>query len=132
VSVRAIAISLKIPDNTAYTALVALRRLGVVAEAVDRSDIYIFDDGGDVASLVARVKSDERIFNPNKHRLTVLDTDGPRTGETWIARTNEGAQRDRFVAWRLFDAQGEPVTQAVLAAAADRLLCNPSIERALF
>jgi phosphoribosylformylglycinamidine (FGAM) synthase PurS component len=133
VSVRAIAISLKIPDNAAYTTLVALRRLGVAVEAVDRSDIYVFDDGGDVASLVDRVKADERIFNPNKHRLTVLETESPRGGETWIARTQDGvAQRERFVGWRLFDAQGEPATQAVLASAADRLLCNPAIEQALF
>jgi phosphoribosylformylglycinamidine (FGAM) synthase PurS component len=133
VSVRAIAISLKIPDNAAYTTLVALRRLGVAVEAVDRSDIYVFDDGGDVASLVDRVKADERIFNPNKHRLTVLETESPRSGETWIARTQDGvAQRERFVGWRLFDAQGEPATQAVLASAADRLLCNPAIEQALF
>jgi phosphoribosylformylglycinamidine (FGAM) synthase PurS component len=133
VSVRAVAISLKIPDNAAYTTLVALRRLDVAVEGVDRSDIYMFDDGGDVASLVERVKSDERIFNPNKHRLTVLETDGPRNGETWIARTQDGvAQRDRFVAWRLLDTHGDPVEQSVLAAAADRLLCNPAIERALF
>jgi phosphoribosylformylglycinamidine (FGAM) synthase PurS component len=133
VSVRAIAISLKIPDNAAYTTLVALQRLGIAIEGVDRSDIYMFDDAGDVASLVDRVKADERIFNPNKHRLTVLETDEPRRGETWIARTQDGvAQRDRFVGWRLFDAQGEPVAQAVLASAADRLLCNPAIEQALF
>ena len=41
---RTIAISLKIPDNTAYTALVALRRLGVAVERVERSEIWFFDD----------------------------------------------------------------------------------------
>ena len=81
---RGVAISLKIPDNTAYTALVALRRLDVAVEHIERSDIYFFDDGGDVEMLKQRIESDERIFNPNKHRLAILDSEKPGPGELWI------------------------------------------------
>ena len=34
---KAVAIGLKIPDNTAFTAAVALRRLGIAVERVERS-----------------------------------------------------------------------------------------------
>jgi hypothetical protein len=37
-----VAVGLKIPDNAAYTALVALRRLGVAVERVERSEIWFF------------------------------------------------------------------------------------------
>ena len=81
---RAVAISLKIPDNTAYTAAVALRRLAINVERVERSEIWFFDDGGDVPALIACIAADETIFNPNKHRVTVLDEPVPRSGEVWI------------------------------------------------
>jgi hypothetical protein len=130
---RAISVTLKIPDNEAYTALVALRRLGVDAHHVERGDIYLFDDGGDVESLRRRVIADETIFNPNKHRLIVLDAIVPRAGEVWIEPLSAGGDTRRVaVAWRLFDAHGEPVAPGVLEAATDRLLCNPAIDRAIF
>jgi hypothetical protein len=126
---RAVSIALKIPDNTAYTALVALRRLGVGVDRIERSDVRFFDDDGDLGELVARIESDETIFNPNKHRLSVLEAPAPRAGEVWIE--SRGAEATGAVAWRLFDAQGEPVGRAVLDAAIERLLCNAAIDRAV-
>jgi phosphoribosylformylglycinamidine (FGAM) synthase PurS component len=135
---RAVAIGLKIPDNTAYTALVALRRLGVAVEGVERKEIFFFDDEGDVTALVRRVKADETIFNPNKHRLEVLAQAAPGPGELWVeplAPSLDSARDDKrrraaAVAWRLTGARGLPASSQMLGAAAQRLLCNPAIERA--
>jgi hypothetical protein len=130
--VRAVAIGLKIPDNAAYTARVALRRLGVDVDRVERSEIWFFDES-DGTALERRIVDDETIFNPNKHRLTLLDQPVARCGEVWIeplVPASRGAGR-RAVAWRLFDANGEPVARAVLDAAIERLLCNPAIDRAV-
>jgi hypothetical protein len=133
---RAVAIGLKIPDNAAYTARVALRRLGVDVERVERNEIWFFDESDD-AVLERRIVDDETIFNPNKHRLTLLDQSVPRSGEVWIeplVPASRGAvypERSRRVAWRLFDANGEPVARAILDAAIERLLCNPAIDRAV-
>jgi phosphoribosylformylglycinamidine (FGAM) synthase PurS component len=127
---RAVAVNLKIPDNTAYTALVTLRRLGVAVERVERSDVYFFDHEGDEGALAARVKSDETIFNPNTHRLTLLGHDAPRWGEVWIQSL--GPAEHHAVAWRLFDANGAPVERRTLAQAVERLLCNPAIDRAVY
>jgi hypothetical protein len=128
---RAVSIALKIPDNAAYTALVALRRLGVDVDRVERSEIWLFDDG-DVELLTRRILSDETIFNPNKHRLVVLDDAAPRAGEVWIEPlVPEGRTTRLAIAWRLFDAHGAPVKRAVLDTAIERLLCNPAIERAV-
>jgi phosphoribosylformylglycinamidine (FGAM) synthase PurS component len=126
---RAVAISLKIPDNTAYTALVALRRLGIEIERVERSEIFLFDDAGDVDALAARIRADETLFNPNKHRLSVLDAPRPQWGEVWIERLE--TRGDRATSWRLFAARGVPAKRPVLEAAIERLLCNPAIERAV-
>ncbi len=122
----AVAISLKIPDNEAYTALVALRRLGVATERVARSEILFFPDE-DPEELAVRVMNDETLFNPNKHRLSVLDSNKPRPGEAWILPLEGG----RATAWRLFDAKGLPVDGGVLRTAIERLLCNPAIEKAV-
>ncbi len=141
---RAVAIALKIPDNAAYTARVALRRLGVDVDRVERSEIWFFDESDDTV-LERRIVDDETIFNPNKHRLTLLDQCVPRSGEVWIeplVPASRGAVyppldsardklRRRAVAWRLFDANGEPVVRATLDAAIERLLCNPAIDRAV-
>jgi phosphoribosylformylglycinamidine (FGAM) synthase PurS component len=130
---RAVSISLKIPDNTAYTALVALRRLGVDVERVERGEIWLVDDEGDPGALTARITADETIFNPNKHRLTILDACEPRAGEVWIEPLGIGSvEGPHAVAWRLFDAHGGPVAAAVLEGAVERLLCNPAIETARF
>jgi hypothetical protein len=128
---RAVSISLKIPDNTAYTALVALRRLGVNVDRLERSEIWFYLDNGDAAELAARVKTDEKVFNPNKHRLSVLDHPMPRDGEVWIEPLTRLGEEPVAIAWRLFDAHGAPVDRTVLDAAIERLLCNPAIDRAV-
>ena len=127
---RAVSISLKIPDNAAYTALVALRRLGIDVERVERGEIFVFDDHGDVAELAVRITADERIFNPNKHRLRVLDAPRPGWGEVWIEPL-EPSRRALATSWQLFDQRGTPVKRPVLEMAIERLLCNPAIERAI-
>jgi hypothetical protein len=125
---RAVAINLKIPDNAAYTALVTLRRLGIELARLERAEIVRFDDAPDPATLMAAVEQDESLFNPNKHRVTVLDTDAPRPGEVWIVQDND----NRPVGWRLYSSTDLPADRAVLAQAAERLLCNPAIERTIF
>jgi hypothetical protein len=128
---RAVAISLKIPDNTAYTALVALRRLGVAVERVERSELYFFDDGRNAAELADSVVADETMFNPNKHRLKMLERDAPERGEVWIEPLVASNAGPAATAWRLLDGKGAPVARGVLAAAVERLLCNPAIDRPL-
>ncbi|HLX26086.1 MAG TPA: hypothetical protein VKR05_03775 [Candidatus Cybelea sp.] len=125
---RAVSITLKIPDNTAYTALVALRKLGVDVDRVERSEVYFFADESDPASLVRHIEADETIFNPNKHRVRLLDEAIPRAGEVWIEAMGAPAP---VVAWRLVAANGEPAAGATVDAAVERLLCNPAIERAV-
>jgi hypothetical protein len=125
---RAVAINLKIPDNAAYTALTTLRRLGIDVARVERSEIVRFDRAPDPELLASQVERDESLCNSNKHRVTVLDDDAPRPGELWIIQDNP----DRPIGWRLFTAPGEPAGSDVLTAAAERLLCNPAIERAIF
>lgn len=129
-STRSVAVKLKIPDNEAYTALTALRRLGVNVARLERAVVWQFEEAGDPA---ARVERSETLFNPNKHELEVLDTNAPRAGETWIeelgAREQSGMRR--FIAWRLFAEAQTPADDATVHAAVERLLCNPAIERAL-
>ena len=129
---RAFAITLKIPDNAAYTTLTTLQRLGLPVARVERSEIWVVDDPGDSADFASRMERNETIFNPNKHRLTVLEAVAPRAGETWIEEI--GAHRPdrprRYVGWRLLDASGKTADATLLREAAERLLCNPAIEKA--
>lgn len=125
---RAVAINLKIPDNAAYTALVTLRRLGVEVTRVERAQIVRFEDAPDAVTLAALVERDESLFNPNKHVVTVLEHDAPRPGEVWIVQDDPL----RPVAWRLYSASNLPTDARGLAQAAERLLCNPAIERAMY
>lgn len=127
----AVSITLKIPDNAAYTALVALRRLDVNVDRIERGEIWLFEDEGDVKALLGRVAADETIFNPNKHRLSLLEEAVPRSGEVWIEPLVAAKRGAAATAWRLFDERGAPVNRAVLDAAIERLLCNPAIERAV-
>lgn len=135
---RAVAITLKIPDNTAYTAAVALRNLGLQIERVERSEIWFFNDAGDAAALLARIESDATIFNPNKHRATLLDEARPADGELWIepldaaSRHPEQSRRAAAVAWRLFVSRQRRADRRLLTAAAAGLLCNSAIERAVY
>ena len=143
----AVAIALRIPDNAAYTALVTLRRLGVDVARVERSEVWHLEDGGDAHTLPARVRANETIFNPNKHRIAVLERPMPRAGEAWIDEVDKHdevrehlggkgidgvARARRYVGWRLFDASGAAVTRDVLGQAVERLLCNPAIEKAIY
>ena len=128
---RAVSIALKIPDNTAYTALVALCRLGVPVGRVERSEIYLFDDERDAAELTEGIMADETIFNPNKHRLMLLERDAPGRGEAWIEPLLAPKSGPAAIAWRLLDEAGAPVERAVLTAAVEQLLCNPAIDRPL-
>jgi phosphoribosylformylglycinamidine (FGAM) synthase PurS component len=122
---RAVAIALKIPDNAAYTALTTLRRLGVDVALVERNDIVRVDARSD-DEAAQLVRDDETLFNPNKHRLSVLEEATPRPGEVWIEQ-DDGS---RTVGWRLYAAAGRPASREVLQSACDRLLCNPAVERA--
>ena len=144
---RIAAIELKIPDNTAFTALVALRRLGIDVESVRRSEIWQMEDAGDSQTFAQRVRANSAIFNPNKHRLIVLDDARPRAGEAWVERRQEGNEvrehlggkgiagvtaARRCVGWQLTGAAGRPVRPETLRAAVEGLLCNPAIEKAVY
>ncbi|HEY1653883.1 MAG TPA: hypothetical protein VGF86_02080 [Candidatus Tumulicola sp.] len=146
-SERLVEIALKIPDNAAFTALLALRRLGLDVARVERSEVWRFDDRGDPATLADRVRANETIFNPNKHRLVELETMRPRPGETWIERRDDGDEvrahlggkgiagvnaSRRYAGWRLLTSGGEPASRETLAAAVAGLLCNPAIEKAIY
>ena len=136
---RTVAIRLKIPDNEAYTALSTLHRLDVDADRLERAVIWQFEDEGEATDFVQRVERNETLFNPNKHELSVLDEARPREGEVWIeelgardesVRVAGVTRARRFVAWRLFKQSREPAEAATVRDAAERLLCNPAIERA--
>ncbi len=139
--IRTVAIRLKIPDNEAYTALTALRRLGIEIGRLERAEIWQLDDGGDASDFVQRVERNESLFNPNKHELHVLDSGKPREGEAWIEqlgaqdvpvrvdRVNAGR---RCVGWRLFEHGHAPASRETVQAAVEHLLCNPAIEKATY
>ncbi|MGC8484854.1 MAG: hypothetical protein ACP5O6_04380 [Candidatus Baltobacteraceae bacterium] len=130
---RAYAVELKIPDNEAYTAMRALQRLGVAVARVQRAEILVFDRGEGDEALGESIERDERLFNPNKHRLERLPVMRPRAGEVWIEMLDapRSASMRRLVGWRLFDHAGQPLGTEDLDAACVRLLCNPAIERAI-
>jgi phosphoribosylformylglycinamidine (FGAM) synthase PurS component len=135
-----IAIKLKIPDNTAYSALTALRRLGMDVAQVERADIWQFVGPASGAEVAASVQRNESLFNPNKHTLEVLESPKPRAGETWISLiprvdvvppgSSKGAAK-HYVGWRLFAENGLPAEPPVVQDAIEKLLCNPAIERAI-
>lgn len=144
---RTVAISLKIPDNAAYTALTALRRIGLELGEVDRREIWQFEDAGTPETLVDRISDNAAIFNPNKHRIAVLEHQQPQAGETWVSPAGqrdevrehlggtgiEGILRaKRAVGWRLRDGHGNPAERAMLVAAVEGLLCNPAVEEARY
>ncbi|MHB1551221.1 MAG: hypothetical protein ACYDG0_01265 [Vulcanimicrobiaceae bacterium] len=136
-SERSVAIALKIPDNAAYTALLALRRLGVRVARVERAQILQFDDGGDAGAAVRRIARNEALFNPNVHELEVLEKNVPRPGEAWIEMLRGepeaagGSGVRRSMGWRLYTEGDTPADAATVRAAVEALLCNPAIERAI-
>jgi hypothetical protein len=144
---RTVAIALKIPDNAAYTTLTTLQRLRIEVAHLEHSEIWVVEDAGSPDDFIARMESNETIFNPNKHRLVDLGIDEPRPGEVWIAehgthdetREHLGgkkipgiSQPRRYVGWRLLNSDGAAVDASVVRAATERLLCNPAIETALY
>jgi hypothetical protein len=139
-TVRTVAIRLKIPDNEAYTALVALRRLGVDVARLERAEIWQLHDNGNESDFVERVERNETLFNPNKHQLSLLEDSRPREGEVWIEALDAREQRlriagiggaRRYLGWRLFAQSHIPASEQTVRAAVDSLLCNPAIERAI-
>lgn len=139
-SLRTVAIKLKIPDNEAYTALTALRRLGIDVARLERAEIWQLEDGGSDADFEQRVERNETLFNQNKHELQVLDSGRPREGEAWVEQLDAqdvplriaGVTRARrYVGWRLFTQGHTPAGTQTVRAAVDQLLCNPAIERAI-
>lgn len=134
-----VAIKLKIPDNTAFSALTALRRLGVDVERVERADIWQFAGPASSDDVAASVRRNESLFNPNKHTLDVRESAGPQTGEAWVSTldathavaADASAAAIHHVGWRLFGKDGAPVSQATVKEAVEKLLCNPAIERAI-
>ncbi len=135
-----IAIKLKIPDNTAFSALTALRRLGVDVDRVERADIWQFAGPGSSEDVAVSVKRNESLFNPNKHILEILESPTPRAGETWVVSIPGGAHGSpgssnvaaiHYVAWRLFAGEDRPADKATVTSAIEKLLCNPAIERAI-
>ena len=143
---RTVAVKLKIPDNEAYTALTALRRLGINLAKLERVEVWAFEDSGAESDFVARVERNETLFNPNKHELAVLASAKPQSGEAWVeelgahdeVRGHLGGKgiagitkARRYVGWRLFKAPNVPADTAIVENAIAQLLCNPAIERAI-
>jgi phosphoribosylformylglycinamidine (FGAM) synthase PurS component len=146
---RAYAIELTIPDNTAFTALVTLQRLGIECDEVRRADIYCFEvEEAHVAELDTSIRQIETIFNPNKHVLRIREA-RVEPGEVWIAGRLEPPELEpesglriagrqlagvralrRRTSWRL-RKDGRDVPENVLAAAVEGLLCNPAFQKAI-
>jgi phosphoribosylformylglycinamidine (FGAM) synthase PurS component len=121
-------IRLKVPDNTAYTAFTALRRLGVEVTRVERAKVVRYDVAGEEAALGA-ARSDETLFNPNLHELRAR-ANVPMEGEVFL-RSFDYAQDDKAcIVWRLTGDDGAPASRAVLERACEALLCNSAIEEA--
>ena len=147
---RAFAVSLSIPDNEAYTALVALQRLGVACSDVRRADVHVYgvDDDAAAEALERIVPTLATVYNPNKHRLAALAQPRPEPGEVWItdaalpqpgeAEIVVGGVRLpgvraawRATSWRLLNEAGHDVAAEVLEQAVATLLCNTAFQRAI-
>ena len=138
---RTLAVTLKIPDNEALTAQSALKRLGVDTARLERAEIWQFEDVGPESDVAKRFEHNESLFNPNKHVLHVLDGEHPRDGEVWVEtldakeiplRMDGATHARRLIGWRLFSQPKAPAPQQLVREAAEKLLCNPAIERAIY
>lgn len=147
-----IAIELIVPDNTAYTVLVALRQLGYAAlERVERAQIVrmgFAQPHAHADDLVARIAHAEILFNPNKHRLSLTPLDaspresaGNAAWEALVGDRDDATEGliallagpfglrelrtlSRGVAWRLFEAD-LPAPRERVEWACRELLANP-------
>ncbi|MBC5829859.1 MAG: hypothetical protein GIW98_06655 [Candidatus Eremiobacteraeota bacterium] len=139
-------IRLKIPDNEAYTALVALQRLDVPVRKIERMDVWDFESNSSYQELAKAVENNEALFNTNKHEIVPFSQARPRTGEVWIKKMDErpdvrrlfagkavagSLSAHRYTGWRLFGESGKACDAAIVQLALERLLCNPAIERAI-
>ncbi len=144
-----VAIELTIPDNTAFTVLLALRSLGYPnIERVERADLLEMklSDEIDIDATLKALSRAEIVFNPNKHRLAYALIDGALVEENvdqWEARVGDreddttrlsrllthhfgvtGLQAiGRAVIWRLYD-DGGPASKDRMHWACDALFCN--------
>jgi phosphoribosylformylglycinamidine (FGAM) synthase PurS component len=144
-----VAIELKIPDNTAFTVLTALRRLGYEdLQRVERSEHVILTAGVDESPerIVMELSRAEVLFNPNKHRMAYAvsgsaNGEQPVQWEALVRDKDEDNSRlvsllrgtfgmrvlqglERAVGWRLYDRSG-PAPRERLAWACQSLLANP-------
>ena len=107
---RTVAITLKIPDNAAYTALTRCGGSASTSRAWSAARFGGSKTSDPEALSSARIERNETIFNPNKHRLHVLEhADGRATAKSWIRRSAA-----RTTTWRRFGGKGLPVAGALL------------------
>ena len=137
-------VRLKVPDNTAYTALVALQNLGIDVSRVEHAAVWELADHGKPSTLVARIERNEAIFNPNLHVITIRSQPLPEGSEIWVWEVDRGAWKlpgrgiegiagaKPMTSWRLFDKNGEPAPEETLDRACNELLRNAAVEDALF
>ena len=119
-------------------------------EGLERADLYRCDvDDARADELPETLRGFETIFNPNKHTLRMREGSTPLAGEVWVdeigsgghatvggirisGRTLDGVRSlERYTAWRMFAAPGEPAGPETVAAATERLLCNTAFQKAL-
>lgn len=139
------AVALTIPDNEAFTALAALRRLGLPVGGVRRADIWTFAvDNAAAGTLAETIATVETIFNPNKHVLAERPGSRPAGGEVWIATLEDASAPGvggralpgvsgvrRRTAWQLLDEYGELADPAIVDRAIETFLCNPAFQKAI-
>jgi phosphoribosylformylglycinamidine (FGAM) synthase PurS component len=128
------AVELTIPDNTAFTVLLALRDLGYRdLTRVQRSDILrlqVRERATSIEDCAAALTRAEVVFNPNKHRLSYAAGGDTTESEALVSDKDDETEAlkallgsrfgihglqslARAVAWRLFEGDA--------AAPADRL-----------
>jgi phosphoribosylformylglycinamidine (FGAM) synthase PurS component len=147
-----VAIEPIIPDNTAFTVLLALRELGYERlSRVERSE-HVFvsvSEGTPVKRVIGDLAKAEVLFNPNKHRMSYALPDArkiePLEFEAFVRDKDENNDRlrellvttfrlpnlldiERAIGWRLYEREGStPLEQ--LEWACMSLLCNPVSQR---
>jgi phosphoribosylformylglycinamidine (FGAM) synthase PurS component len=139
------AVELTIPDNTAFTVLVALRDLGYRdLTRVQRSDVlrlHVRDDAMSRESCAAALTRAEVVFNPNKHRLSYANGAVSRESEAVVSDKDDDTDAlkgllgsrfgihglqglERAVSWRLFEGDAA-ASEDRLQWACRSLLANP-------
>ncbi|HXM17528.1 MAG TPA: hypothetical protein VN934_01815 [Candidatus Tumulicola sp.] len=145
-----VAIELTVPDNTAFTVLVALRQLGYAELArVERAEVLrlsLDQPPENAEEIVEALRRAEVIFNPNKHRMRrthdaadsnaweaiVSDRDDDNSGLARLLADHFGIRDlkalERATAWRFFDEHGSAPKER-LEWACRELLANPISQR---